>query len=103
MRKVLYIYISLRQLPPRLVRVLLVLVLVLVGVGVGVGVGVVVVAVVAVVVVAVAVAVVVVVKTMHMRTKDVGVASKGSLLKKAGGGVQGGGCSASPRNADQEK
>ena len=28
---------------------------------------------------------------MHMRTKDVGVASKGSLLKKAGGGVQGGG------------
>ena len=40
---------------------------------------------------------------MHMRTKDVGVASKGSLLKKAGGGVQGGGRSASPRNADQEK
>ena len=54
-------------------------------------------------VVVVVVVVVIVVKTMHMRTKDVGVASKGSLLKKAGGGVHGGGRSASPRNADQEK
>ena len=54
---------------------------------------VVVVVVVAVVVVAV---VVVVVKTMHMRTKDVGVASKGSLLTKAGGGVQGGGLKRGP-------
>ena len=32
--------------------------------------------------------VVVVVKTLHMKTKDVGVASKGSLLKKAGREVQ---------------
>ena len=46
---------------------------------------------------------------MHMRTKDVGAASKGSLLskgnllKKAGAGVQGGGRSASPCNEDQEK
>ena len=47
--------------------------------------------------------VVVVVKTLHMKTKDVGVASKGSLLKKAGREVQGGGRSASPRNAGQER
>ena len=38
-----------------------------------------------------------------MKTKDVGVASKGSLLNKAGRGVQGGGAQHLPPQCGQRK